>query len=148
MFLHQQNPDGPDQSRCCFLLSLQMEPRFCAEPGPLWVCPSVKVWGPFSKELPQLKQHSQQLGVDYKWGSKGEESAGDKERQNLGQRKAVRSSLASASVSVSVRVHGRRTGSADLFHHRQHLLFWKNKRRTLTRVEEPRLPDSRRADPP
>lgn len=81
-------------------------------------------------------------------GAKGEESAGDKEQQNLGQRNAVRSSLARVSIGVSVRVHSRITGSADLFHHRQHLLFWKNKRGTLTRVEEPRLPDSRRADPP
>lgn len=33
------------------------------------MCP--RVWGLFFKELPQLKQHSQQLGVDYKWGLKG-----------------------------------------------------------------------------
>lgn len=35
MFLHEQNPDGSDQSRFCFHLYVEMDPRFCAEPGPL-----------------------------------------------------------------------------------------------------------------
>lgn len=108
------------------------------------MCP--RVWGLFFKELPQLKQHSQQLGVDYKWGLKGRSQQETKSGKIWV--KEMLSSLARVSIGVSVRVHGRITGSADLFHHRQHLLFWKNKRGTLTRVEEPRLPDSRRADPP